>query len=344
MEISVEDFHSHLLERVLDLLWRQWSTLGTYTTTPAYEAAVIDPEALVCATTWFARYSPRLFDEAMDWLGINDGLISIDRLKSIAGLFSGDTRAALGATLDYLWEIKGRTKFRGKSTRWEKERPKRKETLFRSWPAKGEPLGGNGDEVFLRWGFERGPVELRGMTSSPNLENAANLRFVLRDLFGLGVRAEVATFLIVVGRGNSSQVAKAVTQNQRAVYTVLDDFARGGFAHKREAGREIVFTIDKERWSRFIELKGDARFIQWADVFSALQEILVDRIENEKAYDSPYLASSRLREISPPIIRKLANAGAMSPIPDPRKFPGEEFNVAFLGYIEKTANEFFAQE
>ena len=342
MEISVEDFHSHLLDRVLGLLWRQWSTLGTYTTTPSYAAAAIDPEALICATTWFARYSPRLFDEAMDWLSINDGLISIDRLKSIAGLFSSDTRAVLGATLDYLWEAEGKAKFKGKSTRWEKERPKRKETLFRSWPARGEPFGGKGDGFFLRWGFKRSPVELRGMSSSPNLENAANLRFILRDLFGLGVRAEVVTYLIVVGRGNSSQVAKAVTQNQRAVYAILDDFARGGFADKREAGREIVFTLNAERWSRFVELKGESRFIQWANVFSALQEILVDRIENEKAYGSPYLASSRFREISPRIIRRLANAGAMSPIPDSRKFPGEEFNAAFLGYIEKTTDELFA--
>lgn len=341
MEISVEDFHSHLLECVLDLLWRQWSTLGTYTTTSSYADAVIDPEALVCATTWFARYSPRLFDEAMDWLGVNDSLISIDRLKSIAGLFSGDTRAALGATLDYLWEAKGKTKFRGKSTRWEKERPKRKETLFRSWPEKGEPSGRNNDEVFLRWSFERGPVELRGMSSSPNLENAANLRFVLRDLFGLGVRAEVATYLTVVGRGNSSQIARAVTQNQRAAYAVLDDFARGGFAYKRGAGREIVYTVDTERWSRFVELKGEVKFIQWADVFSALQEILVDRIENRKAYQSPYLTSSRLREISPVIIRKLMNAGAMSLVPDSRKYPGEEFGAAFLGYVRDAADELF---
>jgi hypothetical protein len=77
-------------------------------------------------------------------------------------------------------------------------------------------------------------------------------------------------------------------------------------------------------------------------VFSALQEILVDRIEDEKAYGSPYLSSSRLREISPPIIRKLANAGAMSPIPDSRKYLGEEFNEAFMRYIEIATNELSA--
>ena len=344
MEISVEDFHSNLLERVLDVLWSQWSSVGTYTNVPSSGTAVIDPEALVCATMWFGRYSPRLFDEAMDWLKTNDTLISLDRLKSIACLFSSDTRAVLGAVFDHLWMAEGRTKFRGKSSRWENERPAKGEPLFRSWPEKGEPTRGDGDEVFLRWGFERGRVELRGMSSAPALGNAANMRFVLRDLFGLGVRAEVATYLILVGRGNSSQVAKAVTQNQRAVYAVLGDFARGGFAHKREAGRETIFAIDAGRWRRFIEHREKARFIQWAGIFSALQEILVDRLENEKAYGSLYLASSRFREMSPRVTKRLASGGIMSPIPDPRNHPGEEYNTAFLSYVDSAINELLDQD
>lgn len=339
METSVEGFHSHLLERVLDILWSQWSAVGTYTNVPSSGTAVIDPEALICGTMWFGRYSPRLFDEAMDWLKTNDALISIDRLKSIARLFSGDARATLGAVLDYLWKIEGRTKFKGKSTRWVGERPKGEEPLFRSWPDNGEPTHGDCDDAFLQWGFERGRVELRGMSSAPLLENPANLRFVMRDLFGLGVRAEVATYLILIGRGNSTQIAKAITQNQRAVYAVLGDFARGNFVHKREAGRETVFAVDSRRWSRFVELKERARFIQWAGIFSALQEILVDRLENDRAYGSPYLASSRFREISPRIMKKLADAGVMYPIPDPLKHPGEEYNDAFLSYIDEAINE-----
>jgi len=333
MEISVENFHSNLLERVLEILWSQWSTVGTYTSVSSPGAAVVDPEALVCATMWFGRYSPRLFDEAMDWLKTNDALISLDRLKSIARLFSSDTRAVLGAVLDYMWMVEGRTKFRGKSSRWENERIEKAEPLFRSWPEKGEPVSGDCDEVFLRWGLERGRVELRGMSSAPSLANEGNLRFVLRDLFGLGVRAEVATYLVLVGRGNSSQVAKAVTQNQRAVYAVLDDLARGGFAHKREAGREIVFTIEAERWRAFIKHEDKARFVQWAGVLSTLQKILVDRLENERAYGSLYLASSRFRELSLQLTKRLTNAGVILPIPNPVDYPGEEYSDAFLGYV-----------
>ena len=142
-----------------------------------------------------------------------------------------------------------------------------------------------------------------------------------------------------MGRGNSSQVAKAVTQNQRAVYAVLDDLARGGFAHKREAGREIVFTIEAERWRAFIKHEDKARFVQWAGVLSTLQKILVDRLENERAYGSLYLASSRFREISPRVMKRLANACVILPIPDPWNHPGEEYNDAFLSYIYGAIDE-----
>ena len=339
MGISAEDFHNHLLEEILDILWSQWAALGTYTNVSPYRTAVIDPEALICATMWFGRYSPRLFDEAIDWLSVNNALISIDRLKSIAESFSSDTRATLGAVFGYLWRVTGKAKFRVKSPRWEKERPKEKEALFRSWPSEGEPFQGNSEDIFLQWGFERGRVDLRGMSSGPSLENAANLRFVLRDLFGIGVRAEVATFLILVERGNSWQVARAVNQNQRAVYAVLDDFARGGFAYRREAGRETVFSVDIERWSSFVDLEERTRFIQWTNVFSALQELLGDRIENERAYGSLYLVSSRFRDISPGIIRKLSDAGVKNPPPDSRRYPGEDYNEAFMDYMDKILRE-----
>ncbi|MHB8895688.1 MAG: hypothetical protein ACYC99_11010 [Candidatus Geothermincolia bacterium] len=333
MEISAEDFHSSLLERVLEILWSQWSAVGIYTGVPPSETIVIDPEALVCATMWFGRYSPRLFDEAMDWMKTNDALVSLDRLKSIARLFSSDTAAVLGAVFDHLWMVERRTKFRAKSLGREKEQEKNREPLFRSWPDRGEPTHGDNDEIFLRWGFERSPVELRGMSSVPALGKAVNLRFVLRDLFGLGVRAEVAAYLTLEGQGNSSQIAKAVTQNQRAVYAVLGDLARGGFARKRETGRETIFTIDTGRWRGFIEHGTTARFVQWADIFSALQGVLVDKLENDKAYGSAYLASSRFREIAPEVTRRLANAGLDIPIPNPSNYPGEEYNGAFSAYI-----------
>ncbi|MBU4175673.1 MAG: hypothetical protein KKB90_10335 [Actinobacteria bacterium] len=339
MGISVESFHKRLLEEVLDIIWSQWTAVGAYTSVSPYQTAVIDSEALVCATMWFGRYSPRLFDEAMDWLSVNDALISIDRLKSIAGSFSSDTRASLGAVLDYLWKVEGRAKFRGKSSRLAVDMLKTKEALFRSWPGEGEPFNGKGDDIFLKWGFERSRVELRGMSSSPSPDKAVNLRFVLRDLFGIGVRAEVATYLVLVGRGNSSQIAKSVNQNQRAVYSVLDDFASGGFADRREAGRETVFSIDTERWSGFVDLGEQTRFIQWTNSFSALQELLCDRVENERAYGSPYLASSRFREISPGIIRKLSDAGVKTSPPDSRRYPGEDYSEAFIDYVGTTIKE-----
>jgi hypothetical protein len=71
--------------------------------------------------------------------------------------------------------------------------------------------------------------------------------------------------------------------------------------------------------------------------------MLTDRLANEKAYGSLYLASSRFREISPRIMKMLAEGGVMSPIPDPRKHPGENYNAAFLSYVDGAIDELIAQ-
>ena len=70
---------------------------------------------------------------------------------------------------------------------------------------------------------------------------------------------------------------------------------------------------------------------------------LIDRLANEKAYSSPYLASSGFREMSPRIVKGLADGGAMSPAPDPRKHPGEDYGDAFTGYVDEAINELFDQ-
>jgi hypothetical protein len=48
---------------------------------------------------------------------------------------------------------------------------------------------------------------------------------------------------------------------------------------------------------------------------------------------SPYLASSRLREISPRIIKKLVNTSVISTVPDSRRFLGEDYGPAFFEYV-----------
>ena len=38
-------------------------------------------------------------------------------------------------------------------------------------------------------------------------------------------------------------------------------------------------------------------------------------------------------------MKKLADGGVMCPVPDPHKYRGEEYNAAFLSYIDRAINE-----
>lgn len=84
MQISLIESRERFRELVLDFLWRQWSALGVAGSTRGNDVWLIDPEALLLATTTFGHYEPRLFDEVLDWLNTNSQAINLQRLKNLA--------------------------------------------------------------------------------------------------------------------------------------------------------------------------------------------------------------------------------------------------------------------
>ena len=62
------EFRGYILDRLLDLLWRQWSALGVPGRTTIEERRVVDPESLLLISLTVGRYDARLFDEILDWL------------------------------------------------------------------------------------------------------------------------------------------------------------------------------------------------------------------------------------------------------------------------------------
>ena len=65
MGISLSEFNKTVLEKLLDLLWRQWSAIGVSGYGGSEESKVIDPEALLLLTLTVARHDARLFDEVV---------------------------------------------------------------------------------------------------------------------------------------------------------------------------------------------------------------------------------------------------------------------------------------
>ncbi len=72
----------HFQEQVLGFLWRQWSALGVAGPSQSVDRWMLDPEALLLATTSLGR-DPRLFDEVLDWLNTNGQFINLQRLQNL---------------------------------------------------------------------------------------------------------------------------------------------------------------------------------------------------------------------------------------------------------------------
>lgn len=51
------------------------------------DAWIIDPEALLLATTTIGRFEPRLFDEMLDWLNTKSQVINLQRLQNLSETF-----------------------------------------------------------------------------------------------------------------------------------------------------------------------------------------------------------------------------------------------------------------
>lgn len=342
MKLWLKNFKKDIVGGTLSLIWSQWSAAGVYAQTNPQDRAIVDPEALICATAYFGRYSQRVFDEALDWIAENEALVNIERLKRVASEFSEETRATIGVSWDFLGEGTGNRRIARVARNFEKHRPEGENNLFKRLdgkkPAQKEPF----EEVFLTWGFRREKVELRKLSRHPDLGNPANLLFLLRALMGVGARADVVCHLMLGNKGNSMSIARDILYGQRQVYNVLKDLAKTGLVGTfEERGRTAYFTSEI-KWGGFFGVRKMPRYVNWTRIYSALEFLAFDLEVNPHFYEERYLASSRFRDLTPAINKRLAISGIRLEAPNPERFTGEEYSAAFVDYIGNTVKSALA--
>src|SRR3989304_5436817 len=91
------EFRGYILDRLLDLLWRQWSALGVPGRTTIEERRVVDPESLLLISLTVGRYDARLFDEILDWLVVNGAFLNVQRLRNLMKRFGFESQAQLSS-------------------------------------------------------------------------------------------------------------------------------------------------------------------------------------------------------------------------------------------------------
>src|SRR5215203_5495183 len=100
--------------KLRDFAWDQWSQMGVSGAAPNVpERRAADPEALLLFTLEVGRHDPRLFDEVLDWLVLNESLISVQRLRNLC--VDDLDRALVEGALGWVSRWHRRARFASKS-------------------------------------------------------------------------------------------------------------------------------------------------------------------------------------------------------------------------------------
>jgi hypothetical protein len=98
MDISAH--RQRLSDQLVAFAWEQWAQMGLLATPHRRSPWAQDPEALIVFTLEIARAEPRLFDELLDWMLLNEPLLSVRRLRAMC--IDETDRTLTTATLAWL--------------------------------------------------------------------------------------------------------------------------------------------------------------------------------------------------------------------------------------------------
>ncbi|UCC40388.1 MAG: hypothetical protein JSV96_02760 [Candidatus Aminicenantes bacterium] len=335
----MKKFKGYLLDSMLQILWKQWSSVGIYSNLESESKFLIDPESLLCVTCLFGRFDQRLFDEVISWLSENGNLLNIDRLKNVLKCFDDLEANILGAVAEYLVVNEKKRKWDRVVNFCKKKKKENVQILFLTKNLKSIPTVGRFDPVFLRWGFRRDEVKLRKRLQKIDLEKPCNLLLKMRSFFGVNVRADINAFLMFSEGDNSLQISQKIFFNQRNVYKVLNDLHSSGLVEKRNIGKRSLYTIDRSNWSSFFNKDINLSYIIWPKMFSTLSYLFIRMFFQPEKFEDTYLASSEFRNISERFIPEIENSGVKVQSRYLERIKGELYTAQFIDYVKKILHQ-----
>jgi hypothetical protein len=275
--------------------WRQWRALGAGASSTKPAVALVDPEALMLLSLALTEDERRLWDLLAWWSRVGSPLLSVQRIKNLAGTYPEAVRLKLGQ-FAYL------NLSEGGDFRWK--------PLARSHPVKT-----------IRLKKSRG--------ERPTLAEPSALLLRLRIGFGVGIKADVLGFLLGIqgAWASAREITEATSYTSQAVRRALEDMAK---ARLLEATREIPakYRLDPRGWVELLGVSGALpAWRYWHPVFALVAALLEWRATPSFATATPYLLSSRARDLFER--HQAALRRNRIGIPHPEDYPGEEYLQAF---------------
>lgn len=286
---------------MVDLLWHQWSSIGVAGYARPDDKRIIDPEALILATTRYGRYYSRLMDESMDWLMKFGNRISVQRLQGLHKQWPNvaDSRvlAAIPAVLS------GNVAHR----KWrvlveEPSLSSEPEPFFSSVDGKLATPPKKSDPIFAQHGLLRGAFEFRGMSQSPDSENPQNLIFTLRALLGVNARAEIMAWLLTHESGHPAAIARSTGYFSKSIQAILNEMTESGQVASIRIGREKHFSVPRSKqWQSLLcpateDASGLPQWVDWMPLFSVITRFAATIGKPGFGEASPDFQAAKLRE------------------------------------------------
>lgn len=334
MSGSLTEFRATVLEQLLELVWRQWSILGTAGSSQSQESNVVDPEALLLLSLTVARHDIRLFDELLAWLDVNGAFLNVQRLQNLLTQYDFQSGAELGTVADWLGRKSSHV------MKWQKLAALRgvepAEALFFMKDGRAFPPPGNPDPVFLRHGLLRTPVETRSLARPFPSEGMPALLLRLRALLGINIRCEILCLLGSVEELHPSEVARLIGHAPRTTQNALAEMARSGVVQMRAKSREKMYALKPGVLDRLLRPDGDKTpWINAAPLFRALQILWLGITDAQRQQMDALLLSSELRRTAQQMIPLLGDAGMGQPLRDPAGFRGETYAEVFFEDVRR---------
>jgi hypothetical protein len=312
-KMALNELGQWLSDQLVAFAWDEWAQMGVLATPQRRSPWTQDPEALIVFTLEVARADARLFDELMDWLLVNESLLSVRRLRAMC--IDETDRALVAAALGWLARRRPRARL-GK--REPTSDPTTLQPLFRS----GGPISKT-DEDFAAAGWTRPPLIPSHKSSPPDPIAPINFAFRLRQILGVGGRSEAVRVLLTTNapRVNAQTLAHSTGYAKRNVHEALAGLSRAGVVSAFTVAGEQRYTADRPAWAALLgcsldELPSDR---DWPQLLGSLRRILRWSFRPELATMSDYLLASSTRDLIEGIRPDLAFAGIptnLSPSPE----------------------------
>ncbi|MEA1927589.1 MAG: winged helix-turn-helix domain-containing protein [Candidatus Auribacterota bacterium] len=331
MTTLLTDFKKEYRDRLLGILWRQWTTLGVSGYGETWKGSVIDPEALLLFSCTILRYDARLFDAVLEWLRVNGRFINVQRTKRMLKTenFTGETVvSALAAVIKNSVHEAKWARLASKKVNAENN----PEPLFFLKDGRPIPVMRQEDPLFLKYGFSRTLFKERGVALRFRPELQGNLLLRLRALLGVNARCEILAYLMLNDRGSPRAMARDCYYYPATVSKALADMSQSGYVVSQTEGRHRYYKLISDQWRDLLLGKSAPQlWVVWARLFSALEQVWLFLNRTDLAEKPPLVQSSALRRLlKDPVISQLNRAGLSFMFGNDSAYPAETLVPFFI--------------